>query len=475
MDSISSRRQQLLEESRRERQLHIRRYIPYIDERVGKVLFNTLDENVRRQMLEETLRNVDVLDKKLDDKLSMIIKYEINDVEELDKAIHNIRPSHFANLVLFRAKNCDHEKLNEFMAILIKRSNKLEAIKIENCTDLYYLFDIEGFRSNEDGKGKYLTLMKELELTGLKNLEKIWEPNPYGILDLRNLQKVHIKSCPFLKFIFYSHGADRLCQLMELKLEACEWLREIVRHDAEKELVIRFVALSKVVFKSLSSLEVFYYHHLEFPNLQTLMIEDCPKLIEFTTGFATANAMDTIDDKSFSELNELQLDNCKRLVYVIHSKTLQEFRNLKKLTVTHCEALKMVFHIDGEIPDLSELLQQLDELTLTYLSNLTHIINGKIYMFSQLKDVSLKNLTMLSYAFPSTCEFPSLETLKIANCPIMKTFVEESNKVKTESVTSNCFFPNSRRALKEIPEDSKKQSCEEPLKEEVQDKGDGML
>ncbi|KAL2336685.1 hypothetical protein Fmac_011131 [Flemingia macrophylla] len=429
-----------------------------------------------------------------DDKLSMMIEYAIDEDYKLNRAIDNIRPSHFTNLVRFQAKNCGRN-LTKFLSILMKRSNKLEFIKIENGT-LNCVFDIASLRSYKDGDGIYLTEMKELELIGLRTLDLICNANPYGTLDLKNLQKVHIKSCPRLYFIFYSQGADRLYQLMELKLEACNMLNKVIHHNAKEELGIRFLALRKVEFKSLSEFEMFYYHHLEFPNLQTLMIQDCPKLIKFTTGFATANAVDTIDDKSFSELNELQLDNCIRLVFVIHSKTLQEFRNLKKLIVTHCGALKTVFHIDGEIPESSELLQQLDELTLTYLPNLTRIVNREISMFcqhlqilqvkqceslkmlsgslmlknieihdckalekvkiinekegtkgifSQLKDVSLKNLTMLSSAFSSTYEFPSLEILKIANCPAMMTFVEESNEVKifSESAISNCFFPNS--------------------------------
>ncbi|KAL2322657.1 hypothetical protein Fmac_027036 [Flemingia macrophylla] len=427
-----------------------------------------------------------------DDKFSMIIDYAIDGNNELDMVIDNIRPSHFANLVSFQAKNCG-TNLTNFLSILMKRSNNLEVIKIKNSTLFHLFHTIESYK---DGDGIYLSKMKELELIELKYLEHICNVNPYGILDLRNLQKVHIKSCPGLNFIFYSRVADKLYQLMELKLEACESLTEVVRLDDGKEPVIWFIALSKVVFKSLSRFKIFCNRHLEFPNLQTLMIEDCPDLIKFTTGFAIANASDTIDDKSFSELNELRLDNCKMLVYVIHSKTLQEFRNLKKLTVSHCEALKMVFHIDGEIPDSLELLQQLDELTLTYLPNLTHIVNREISIFSQhlqnlqvkqceslnmlpvslmlknieihdckalekvmiinkkegtrdnfsqLKDVSLENLRMLFSAFPCTSEFPSLETLKIANCPIMKTFVEESNEVKdfSKSATSNCFFPNS--------------------------------
>ncbi|KAL2322659.1 hypothetical protein Fmac_027038 [Flemingia macrophylla] len=372
--------------------------------------------------------------------------------------------------------------------------------------------------------------INKLLLEGLPNLRCF---SLGEIVKWPSLENISVNNCPNLEM--FGLGRIKMSKIKPVITKNMEKLdidtRIAYLFESWEELVIRFVALSKVVFKSLSRLEVFYYHHLEFPNLQTLMIEDCPKLIKFTTGFATTNASDTIDVKSFSELNELQLDNCERLVYVIHSKTLQEFRNLKKLAVSHCKALKMVFHIDGEIAHSLELLQLLNELTLTYLPNLTHIINREISMFGQhlkilqvkqceslntlpvslmlkniqihdckalekviiinkkegtrdnfhqLNDVSLENLTMLFSVFPTTYEFPSLETLKIANCPIMNTFVEESNEVKdfSELATSNCFFPNSKLwlgNLKKIISYIRDSSGEEPLKEEVQDKGDRML
>jgi len=49
-------------------------------------------------------------------------------------------------------------------------------------------------------------------------------------------------------------------------------------------------------------------------------------------------------------------------------------------------------------------------------------MSGKL-TFHELKDVSLENLPNLSIVFPSISEFPSLQTLKIANCPTMISFI----------------------------------------------------
>lgn len=157
----------------------------------------------------------------------------------------------------------------------------------------------------------------------------------------------------------------------------------------------------------------------------------------------------------------------------------------------------MVFKIHEEISYPTRLLQQLDELILIDLPKLTHIINMEIAKFYenlkilQVKECkslnwlpmslmltnmeisdcealekimiidkkkkeregvptflnwrTLENLKNLSVVFPSTSEFPSLKTLKVANCPSLMTFVEESSKSKDrpEPSTSNYFFLNS--------------------------------
>ena len=68
-------------------------------------------------------------------------------------------------------------------------------------------------------------------------------------------------------------------------------------------------------------------------------------------------------------------------------------------------------------------------------------MRGKL-TFHELKEVSLENLPSLSVVFPSISEFPSLQTLKVANCCTMISFIEDS-KALEESSTTNCFFPSS--------------------------------
>jgi len=88
----------------------------------------------------------------LQDEFSTITKYNIVDNEELSKAIANVKPSHFINLILFGAKNYD-ERLNT----LLSRSNKLESINIEKCKTLKFLFEHREVIIDEDGYKKYFS------------------------------------------------------------------------------------------------------------------------------------------------------------------------------------------------------------------------------------------------------------------------------------------------------------------------------
>jgi len=225
------------------------------------------------------------------------------------------------------------------------------------------------------------------------------------------------------------------------------------------------------------------------------MIEECPILTKFTTGFADPHETLTTDGKSFYELNEIVFDNYDNLVCVISSKTLEELRILEKLFVSRCKELKILFNIHEEISSSTRVLEQLYVLTLIDLPKLSRIVNKEISRFYQnlkilhvkqcksldllqvpqkltnleisdcercwikllslkkkrerkrnsfheLKDVSLENLSKLSIVFPSISEFPSLQTLKITNCSTMRSFVEDSKALKESSATTY-FFPSS--------------------------------
>ncbi|XP_022642814.1 uncharacterized protein LOC106774757 [Vigna radiata var. radiata] len=185
----------------------------------------------------------------LDDEFSTIVEYEIGDTEELHKRMHNLGPSHFTNIVVFRAKNCD-ETLTKFIYILMKRSKKLQVIEIQHCETSGYLFDL----LEPAFKGlKYLRGIKELKVIEVNQMVSLCSWDVAGYFDFKSLEIVHLESCHSIKVLFYSKSfSTMLCELKELKLEACEDLYEIFHYSPFNYSSLFFPRLSKVELKSLS-------------------------------------------------------------------------------------------------------------------------------------------------------------------------------------------------------------------------------
>ncbi|XP_061344500.1 disease resistance protein At4g27190-like [Gastrolobium bilobum] len=422
-----------------------------------------------------------------------------------------------------------------FPAPLSRNLHNLKTLTVRNCSSLWRIFD---FATDVDRQWMRFQLIG-LNLVQLPKLYTVCD-SIYAI-EFPRMEKVHLEdildfkgfsygsiACPSLENVVVNHcpeiwkfrlGLIEKTQLKSVMLDyqlqdnidtntKVAYLFEFaddLSMTAEYSIVsdeqfmkeFKFPA-SKVVLKDLPRLMEFHTKRdfaLELSALKSLMIEDCPELNEFKIGFATMYEDSITDGKSFSQLNELSLVSCHKIVCVISSNTLQELGNLKKLIVSHCTSLKTVFKIQREIPH-SMLLQHLSELTLIDLPNLVNIINKEsstnlyqnlIFLrvkqcnslnwlaislmlkemeisdcealqkiiimdkgdetrgksFPELKYVSLENLTKLSTFFPPTSEFPSLETLKVSNCPALKTFVGESHKLKDGLTTSSCFFPTS--------------------------------
>ena len=161
--------------------------------------------------------------------------------------------------------------------------------------------------------------------------------------------------------------------------------------------------------------------------------------------FADPHETLTTDGKSFFELNEIMFDSYDNLVCVIFSETLQELKNLKKLVVSHCKELKIIFNIHQQISCSTHLLQKLCELTLIDLPKLTCIVNKDISRFHQnlklLQVKQCKSLNMLQVPL-------KLTNLEIYDCEVLDTIIipEEGEEEEVEGMRRILTF----HELKEV-------------------------
>lgn len=119
-----------------------------------------------------------------------------------------------------------------------------------------------------------------------------WNNNPREILDFENLQRMEFCNCSSLKYIFTPSMALSLKRLYSLKIKECGSLEQVMFEeevvDHEEAMTDKFTIfhqLSSIQMESCSNLTCFYLgsRALEFRNLKTIRIAECPKMSTFAS------------------------------------------------------------------------------------------------------------------------------------------------------------------------------------------------
>ncbi|KAJ7973523.1 Disease resistance protein [Quillaja saponaria] len=449
----------------------------------------------------------------LSDSLSNLEHLEFDGSEELRKILHmKLESWSLKKLKTLLAHRCDADLMNAFLSYLVRWwSHNVEQITINECKLLKHAFNLDEIVPAAEGNGRQrFTLLRTVTLCDLPNLTSIWNKNPSGVIGFHMLESVEIRKCASLRNLFSTSVAKNLVQLKVLKIHLGQ-MTEVVDIETEgeetQEKEIELPQLEDLELVGLSKFVKFHTgsHTIKFPCLKTLRIEHCPKMNSFTAGFLSMPAQTKLDavtvdyprmlklelvsldnfeeiwqgmvpPVSFSDLEELVVDTCDKLIYVIPSHKEPRLMNLKKLNVKNCSSLKEVVHLHDS--DQSPVLSQIQELVLTSLPTLMHVCNPEFssirifenlqilklnscgclrklvfpsilelveveisdcdvleeiflegrgetsekIVFHHLKSIVLKNLPKLSTLFLTTLEFPFLEELTVDECPGISTF-----------------------------------------------------
>ncbi|KAF7844626.1 putative disease resistance protein [Senna tora] len=446
---------------------------------------------------------------KLTDKLSSLEELIIEGLEELKNIMEaQLKPSFFTNLKMLEVRQCDN-KLNVFLSILLPRSCRLECLTVENCKLLELVFDLKHLVADGEGNGLFPNL-KTMRLLDLPKLNYIWNMDPSGIMDLRKLVKLEIINCGLLRNLASIGVVETLVQLKILAVHSCKMIEEVItikvgeKTDKEGRC---FPNLRDLVIANLPNFRRFNSGNCKFrfPNLLSLRIKHCPKINAFTTGFLSAqgptinsrtteHAFDEMMDvypnlkilellgldslkviwqgfdstKSFSELEELEVDTLCNLEYIFPSSMLPRLKKLKTLFVRNCSSLRNVFLLtEKQDIKLSMAFQNLKIVQVQSCDSLRHMLlpsnclNLEALEISEcknleeifidteeekrdakvlphLKSIILENLPKLSNFSLETFKFPSLVKVKIVECPALKAF--KPGSTRNVSAPVNNFF-----------------------------------
>ena len=182
-------------------------------------------------------------------------------------------PSSFGSLKTLEATQCD-EGLNKLLRTLFHGSHDLENLTIENCEVMEQLFDHGDLAPN-------IPKLRRMRLNGLPKLNCIWniDPKLRGTIEISDQVELEITNCGILNCPLPTALLEKLVQL---KIESCDMMEQVM--DEEKEVQHRLLHnLKTLQLVKLQKLKRFNSGNyiLTFPNLKTLVIQECPTLNAF--------------------------------------------------------------------------------------------------------------------------------------------------------------------------------------------------
>ncbi|GAY54355.1 hypothetical protein CUMW_156120, partial [Citrus unshiu] len=276
-----------------------------------------------------------------------------------------------------------------------------------------------------------------------------------------NLSTLEVSKCGRLMNLMTISTAERLVNLERMNVTDCKMIQQIIQQvgEVEKDCIV-FSQLKYLGLHCLPSLKSFCMGNkaLEFPCLEQVIVEECPKMKIFSQGVLHTPKLRRLqlteeDDEGrwegnlnstiqklfvemvgfcdlkclklslfpnlkeiwhvqplpvsfFSNLRSLVIDDCMNFSSAIPANLLRSLNNLEKLEVTNCDSLEEVFHL--EEPNADEHYGSL---------------------FPKLRKLKLKDLPKLKrfcYFAKGIIELPFLSFMWIESCPNMVTFVSDS-------------------------------------------------
>ncbi|KAI8562452.1 hypothetical protein RHMOL_Rhmol03G0038700 [Rhododendron molle] len=300
--------------------------------------------------------------------------------------------------------------------------------------------------------------LEVLEVVDLQNLERLGLV-PLSAGSFSKLEKVSVRECGKLLYVFPSPCVPMLRGLQELTVESCDSL-EVVFEVVELQNLGRLghLPLSMGSFSKLEIISVRDCGKLRcvFPSqivpklreLQELTVDSCNSLEVVFEVDELQNLQRLghvpLSVGSFSKLEKISIRGCSKLLHVVPSQLVPMLRGLQELTVESCDSLEVVFELEGldsNEPN-PDILSRLKFVKLHYLPNLNCISKRDPVVFKYIQTLEIWDCNSLRYLFTPTMtkSIPQLRRLQIWRCEMLSRIVAEDNGLG-ESFMDEVEFP----------------------------------
>ncbi|TXG69540.1 hypothetical protein EZV62_004475 [Acer yangbiense] len=374
--------------------------------------------------------------------------------------------------------NCQSLK-NLFPASIARNLSQLKQLYVKNCGINAFVFgDKVTFPSLEE--------IKSLYVTGLGNLKQIWKQDSKVDTILQNLESLVVRTCgslvtllpPSTSFqnltvlrvqdcrlitLISSSTAKSLMQLKEMEIKDCNMMAEVVIGDgAGMEDEINFKNLKSLELISLSTLRRFCSgnYNFNFPSLEILKVENCPKISIFCSKATNTPMLRKIEldwesyycngdvNKTMERIHEKKVFSSRILILsaneikmilqkfpehkfskvqtleVFHDEStvfpldiLQRFQNLNQLQLSDT-SYKEIFSCE-EVEKHAETLAQIKHLRLDKLDDLEQMWkqdSGSDLILHKLKSLEVVECNSLITLVPTSASFQNLGYMEISGC-----------------------------------------------------------
>ncbi|XP_056161055.1 uncharacterized protein LOC115693745 [Syzygium oleosum] len=272
---------------------------------------------------------------------------------------------------------------------------KLKHLYVWNSPSIHYIL-----------RRPSLTAFKMLEsllLKNLRNLEKICH-NHISSKSFSTLKIVRVESCDKMKVLFPLSLVKELPLLEEIKVNACNLMREIVEADD----------CGKAEFRNLHVLELSGLSNIK--NFFTAGTAPSSSISDDQVGTQVAffnGQQNLCGIVQFHNLKQLEVKDCDNLRFMFFPSMVKSLAKLRDLIVVGCKKMEtIIVEEEGLGMETSETLAfpMLTYIELQNLENLTCFSHGKCLQEAWSQDHVQSRSTAL---FNREVAFPSLETVEI--------------------------------------------------------------
>ncbi|KAB2010742.1 hypothetical protein ES319_D10G262600v1 [Gossypium barbadense] len=398
----------------------------------------------------------------------LLVEEVIPNLEELELLnfgdMDQFPPALFQEIKVFEVRGGSRSSIFPF----IRRFYNLDSFKLRDF-DFKYVVPCKGDVGT-------LTPIRNLILDRAMNLNHIWRKDSEFDHILSNLQKLEVWECDDLINITVSSSS--LQNLTTLNVSYCQMMTNLVTPLVVKNLVqltrMRVMWCTKmteivgnggdchrtIVVSKLKCLELSYLQSLtsfcsrnytfNFPCLEELVVEHCPRLKTFTEGvlstpqlqrvkqsssrekWSWASDLNTTIQQLYTEKDEFYdgynldiSDTIPKSIekWIRNPQEILGFKNLGSLHFYKCSSLKYIF-----TSSMLLSLNQLEVIKVKECSSMEQVVREEAmtdkFTFLALFSIRIElcsNLTNF-YLGSQALEFPELFRIAIVECPKMTTF-----------------------------------------------------